>query len=176
MTISRPETAEPVRRVPPGYLASNLETLDAARTVRYGGFWRRFAAAFIDGIVVYIVSFVAGLVMGLGLSMASVTTDTITGASALVGLAIGVLYYALQESSEAQATLGKRALGVQVTDVHGQRISFPRALARTFAKWLSAVILLLGYIMAAFTPRKRALHDFIAGTLVVRTEPKEPVS
>ncbi|MDX6593454.1 MAG: hypothetical protein QOJ13_2650 [Gaiellales bacterium] len=65
------------------------------------------------------------------------------------------------------ATLGRRALGIKVTDVEGNRITFARATGRYFAKILSALTLLIGYIMAAFTARKQALHDLIAGTLVV---------
>jgi uncharacterized RDD family membrane protein YckC len=148
-----------------------VDALDApasAGAVRYGGFWRRFAAYVIDGIVVYIVSLVAGVALGLILGFARVNADLIAVAGAILGVAIALLYYPLQESSEAQATLGKRALGVKVTDLNGQRISFPRALGRMFAKLLSGLLFGIGYVMAAFTPRKRALHDMISGTLVVR--------
>jgi uncharacterized RDD family membrane protein YckC len=72
-------------------------------------------------------------------------------------------------SSEKQATYGKMAMGIKVTDLEGRRISFWRGLGREFAKFLSAIILMIGYIMAAFTERKQALHDIIAGTLVVKT-------
>lgn len=161
-------------QVRPGYLASNVATLDPSAPaglgpVVYAGFWRRFAAAFIDGIMVYIIGFVAGAILGVVLSVAQVSSDSIAFAGGLAGFAIGVLYYPLQESAEVQATLGKRAMGIKVTDEHGRRISFMRALARTLAKWISAIILLIGYIMAAFTERKQALHDIIAGTLVVRS-------
>ena len=70
-------------------------------------------------------------------------------------------------SSEKQATVGKMVLGMVVTDVNGGRISFGRATGRHFAKWLSALILGIGFLMAAFTERKQALHDMIADTLVV---------
>jgi uncharacterized RDD family membrane protein YckC len=71
------------------------------------------------------------------------------------------------ESSKNQGTLGKMALGLRVTDMDGRRISFGRATGRYFAKWLSTITLLIGYIMAAFTPKKQAMHDMIAGTLVL---------
>jgi uncharacterized RDD family membrane protein YckC len=61
------------------------------------------------------------------------------------------------------------ALSMKVTDLQGNRISFARATGRHFAKYISAMILLIGYIMAGFTERKQALHDMIAGTLVRRT-------
>jgi len=78
------------------------------------------------------------------------------------------IYEAAMESSAKQATLGKMALGLKVTDVEGRRISFARATGRHFAKYISGMILLIGYIMAGFTARKQALHDMIAGTLVIR--------
>jgi len=79
------------------------------------------------------------------------------------------IYEAAMESSSKQATLGKMALGLKVTDEQGRRISFGRATARYFSKIISGMILLIGYIMAGFTARKQALHDMIAGTLVTRT-------
>jgi len=89
----------------------------------------------------------------------------------LLGLLIGWLYFAILESSPWQATLGKKALGLVVTDQLGQRIGFGRATGRYFAKILSALILLIGFIMVAFTERKQGLHDLIAGTFVVRGQP-----
>jgi uncharacterized RDD family membrane protein YckC len=89
----------------------------------------------------------------------------------LLSLAITILamwlYNALMESSAKQATLGKMALGIVVVDLGGKRISFARATGRFFSKFLISSILLIGYILAAFTEKKQALHDLIAGTLVV---------
>jgi uncharacterized RDD family membrane protein YckC len=85
-----------------------------------------------------------------------------------VGLVIDWLYFALFESSVWQATLGKKALGLEVTDMQGARINFARATGRFFAKFLSGIILLIGYFMIGFTQRKQGLHDMIAGTLVIR--------
>lgn len=79
------------------------------------------------------------------------------------------IYEAVMESSSKQATLGKMALGLKVTDEQGRRISFVRATGRYFSKIISGMILCIGYIMAGFTARKQALHDMIAGTLVTRT-------
>jgi uncharacterized RDD family membrane protein YckC len=72
-------------------------------------------------------------------------------------------------SSEWQATVGKRAMSIVVTGVDGSRISFARATGRHFAKYISACILGIGFIMAAFTARKQALHDLIAETLVINS-------
>ena len=79
------------------------------------------------------------------------------------------IYEAALESSPYQATLGKMALGMKVTDLAGNRISFARATGRHFAKYVSGMIFFIGYIMAGFTERKQALHDMIAGTLVRRS-------
>jgi uncharacterized RDD family membrane protein YckC len=86
----------------------------------------------------------------------------------LIRTVLNWLYYALLESSAWQATLGKKALGLEVTDMEGRRISFGRATGRFFAKIISALILWIGFIMAGFTEKKQALHDMIAGTLVIR--------
>jgi len=85
----------------------------------------------------------------------------------------GILYFVLMESSAKQGTLGKMALGLVVTDTNGNRISPARALGRYFAKILSGAILMIGFIMVAFTERKQGLHDMLANTLVLRAKPGE---
>jgi uncharacterized RDD family membrane protein YckC len=129
-----------------GYVAS----------VEYGGFWIRVVAAIIDGILLAIVQFILRL---------AIDDNTVNG---LINTVIGWLYYAGMESSARQATVGKMALGLTVTDLSGERISFLRATGRYFAKILSAIILGIGFIMVAFTEKKQGLHDMIAGTLVVK--------
>jgi uncharacterized RDD family membrane protein YckC len=89
--------------------------------------------------------------------------------STAFSMVVNWIYEASLESSSYQATLGKMALGLKVTDLEGRRISFARATGRHFAKILSGMILLIGYIIAGFSTRKQALHDMIAGTLVVRS-------
>ena len=121
----------------------------------YAGFWIRFVAFILDAILLGAIgSIVAG---GPRNQMAGV-----------VSLAVGWLYYAFMESSSYQATLGKLALSLKVTDLNGKKIGFGKATGRYFAKFLSAVILLIGFIMVAFSEKKQGLHDRIAGTLVVR--------
>ena len=85
-----------------------------------------------------------------------------------VSILLAWAYYALMESSPAQATVGKIALDIYVTDREGDPIDFRRASIRFWAKVISTMTLMLGWLMAAFTPRKRALHDYLAGTLVLR--------
>ncbi|MBK9732740.1 MAG: RDD family protein [Chitinophagaceae bacterium] len=86
----------------------------------------------------------------------------------IISVTISWLYYALMESSQRQATLGKSALGIKVTDLNGNRISFLNATGRYFGKILSGLIFGIGYIMIIFTEKKQGLHDVLAGTLVVR--------
>jgi len=122
--------------------------------VEYAGFWRRFVAILIDGIL-------------LGIIGAILTSQMDDSTAGTVSALIGWLYYAGMESSSRQATIGKSLMGIYVVGLDGQRISFLRATGRYFAKILSALIFMIGYIMAAFTARKQALHDIIASTLVL---------
>jgi uncharacterized RDD family membrane protein YckC len=136
---------------------------EATEPVIYAGFWRRVFAKLIDGCLL-----LAGLLVlshVVGQPGVLLRDDGLPGvAVALVGL----LYEAFFESSRWQATPGKRVVGIQVTDLEGQRIGFGRAALRHVAQFLSALCLMLGYLMGAFTRRRRCLHDLIAGTLVVR--------
>ena len=146
--------------------------------VRYGGFWMRFVAAIIDWILVQLVVFPVAAVLGAMIGLAGGAVDMpgfgIHMVRFIIGGTIGLLgnwiYEAAMESSSKQATVGKMALGLKVTDLEGRRISFARATGRHLAKLVSGMILLIGYIMAGFTERKQALHDMIAGTLVERTQ------
>jgi uncharacterized RDD family membrane protein YckC len=137
--------------------------------VPYAGFWLRFWAYLIDGLVLSALPLVIALL---------IAPLFFTGGTALAGLGVtiflvptllgeGWLYFAILESS-LQATPGKRVLGLKVTGIDGEPISFGRASLRYFAKILSAAILNIGFIMAAFTKRKQALHDILASCLVVR--------
>ena len=149
-----------------------------AEPVSYGGFWRRFLAMFIDNIILDLVCCLMG--MGLGVLLAvsfpnmANTGKAFEAMSNLLGSLLGMvacwLYFALLDSSEKQATLGKLICGLQVTDTHGQRLTFGRASGRFFGKYISCLTCFIGYIMAAFTERKQALHDIMAGTLVIKKQ------
>lgn len=147
--------------------------------MEYGGFWIRFGAYIIDAIILSVVQGLIGAIFGISIfgaaSLAPGTEDALATSGGLilqlVSLVIGWLYFALMESGAWQATLGKKALGLVVTDTNGYRISFMRATGRYFAKLLSGLILLIGYIMVAFTERKQGLHDILASTLVLKGEP-----
>jgi uncharacterized RDD family membrane protein YckC len=143
---------------------------------QYGGFWIRVVAAIIDAIILRVVVAPVGFIFG-GLGMAGMMTGLphrglrlFGGGLTFILLVFGSwLYEAFMESSSYQATLGKMIFGMKVTDLSGNRISFERATGRHFAKWLSGMILGIGYIMVGFTERKQGLHDLIAGTLVRRS-------
>lgn len=122
---------------------------------QYGGFWLRVVAAIIDGILLSIVNGLLRFIFGHGFF------------SAILSIVVAWIYYATLESSERQATLGKSVVGLHVTDMIGNRISFSLATGRHFAKYVSCIILCIGFIMVAFTKKKQGLHDLMAGTLVV---------
>ena len=135
----------------------------------YAGFWVRFGAIVLDGLILVSAQF--GLGFAIGIAMADgdgLITEEAELLLRVIGVVIVWLYFAIQESSSAQATIGKRACGIMVTDMNGDRISFARASGRHFAKIVSNLTLCIGYLMAAFTEQKQALHDKIANCLVVQ--------
>jgi len=130
----------------------------------YAGFWKRFAAYVVDIAIIYAGTFVLGMLWAI---LFGRYVD-MTGLKVLSVLLV-VVYFAAFESSRYQATPGKMALHIKVTDLHGNRIDAWRAVGRYLAKIISGIILCIGYIMVAFTQKKQGLHDIIAGTLVVNT-------
>lgn len=162
----------------------NLPVVSVAPVVAvvnpYGGFWIRFVAYILDRIIVGILFMPVGIIFMVRMAAQFRQFPPNDPADFLpffrfiwiiVPLAIGAqwLYEALLTSSTWQATVGKRALNLKVTDELGNRISFARATGRFFAKIISYFTFEIGYIMAGFTARKQALHDMIAGTLVMKT-------
>ncbi len=159
--------------------------------VRYAGFWRRFIAMVLDWLILGAVFSIPMFIFGVGMWSETYTTRTMHGwnyntygdhsgfAGAMMSMwmiyIVGAwLYFALMESSKNQGTLGKMALGLRVTDLDGKRINFGRATGRYFAKFLSHITLWIGFIMAGFTSKKQALHDFVAGTLVLSKQSTVP--
>ena len=135
--------------------------------VAYGGFWIRLVAYIIDAILLSIASGIVGSIFGVNIF--NPDPENYSSASTGISILIGLLYFALLESSERGATVGKMAMGLRVVTDKGERLSFPNAIGRYFAKIVSAIILCIGFIMIGFTDRKRGLHDMIAGTLVIKT-------
>ena len=149
----------------------------------YAGFWLRFVAVLIDGIIIGAVTWPVVAILGLGAassvenmeSMDEAQAMSMAGSMMAMGFAfqfsffvIQTLYFTLMESSSKQATVGKMVLGLKVTDVNGNKLDFVKALIRNVCKLISGFILCIGYIMAGFTEKKQALHDMIASTLVLK--------
>jgi uncharacterized RDD family membrane protein YckC len=153
----------------------------------YGGFWLRFVAHLIDGLllgaVFLAICIPVAMLSGLGAAIQSMARHNsepdpaaIAAFASSIALLVGVttlgswLYYAYFESSDWQGTIGKKVISLVVTDLNGNRISFARASGRFFAKIISGLIPLgIGYILAGVTEKKQALHDMIAGCLVLRS-------
>jgi len=146
-----------------------------AGPLNYAGFWIRFAAKFIDGIILWIVQFIIqfifGMIIGLGFSNSS--PDEAGPAVIAMALLMFLISIAIQAAyngimvGKFGATVGKMACGLKVVMPDGSPVSMPRAFGRYFAEILNAFTLLIGYIIAAFDNEKRALHDHIASTRVI---------
>ena len=161
-------------------------TAPVSAPLPYAGFWARFVASLIDGLILGIPFWLVVVALifmfgGFGLMLHRNPVDPRAAAALiapmLIFFCLGVLafvviqwlYFAGMESSARQATFGKSAMSLRVSNYDGQRISFGHATGRFFAKIVSSMIpLALGYIMAGFTEKKQALHDLIAGTLVLK--------
>jgi uncharacterized RDD family membrane protein YckC len=174
-TLYPPPAAAPSPAAPPAAAVATSRT-------EYAGFWRRFWALFIDRIVLGIVLVPVGMAFGINMVWPFVEEHELTP-ERFIGILFGSLsmwlirsfaewvYFSAFQSSPRQATPGQMLLGVRVTTLEGARIGFARATGRYFASWLS-YILLIGFIMGAFTTRKQTLHDMIVGTLVLRDRPE----
>ncbi len=144
---------------------------------RYAGFWRRFWAVLLDAFLLFVGLVCIGTLAlaplgGFGTRLDGVESSRVAY-FCLVWFAllfgIPISYFSSMESSRCQATLGKLMLGIRVTDNRGLRVSFARALGRRLSHAVTELTLGLGYVMVVFTHKKQALHDMIAGTLVVRS-------
>ncbi|HEX5961440.1 MAG TPA: RDD family protein [Rhodanobacteraceae bacterium] len=140
----------------------------------YAGFWLRVVAWLIDGLLlapVYVLSYLVvqgSSAVPLAMQPGGLLPFHVWPSLWAVGLLVPWLYFALCEASRWQATPGKLALGLRVTDEYGRRTGFARASGRFFGKLVSSMILDVGYLLAGWTARKQALHDFMAGCCVVR--------
>ena len=143
----------------------------------YAGFWRRYAALFIDqlilGLCFYAVIAILAVFLGFSGAFPEMSEDHLPAwwlpayfGAILAYYIAAAMYYSFQESSVHQGTLGKRALGIKVVDAQGRRLTRKHALGRWFAASLSYLTMYIGFLMAAFTERKQALHDIVADTLV----------
>lgn len=146
------------------------------RGVEYAPVWRRVLANIIDvallitvvlpGVIAFfwvveLVTHALGIKPDEGRSLAGT-------AAVLLWFIADWLYHAAMQSSSRQGSLGKQFMGIKVTDLSGERVGFGQASGRHFAKFLSTFALMIGFFIAPFTRRKQALHDMVAGTLVLR--------
>lgn len=137
----------------------------AVPQTKYAGFWLRFLAYLIDSMVIGVGLSVLYFALNLHSEMPVPGQGFVF---VLLSWAFIWAYHAQMESSKYQATLGKIVVGIIVTDLNGDRISFGKATGRFWGKLVSGLILGIGYLMAGFTKSKQALHDELTGCLVVR--------
>lgn len=162
--------------------------INSKGNVEFAGFWLRFAAFLIDSLVIGTISLLFAIPLLLALVSAAELADISTPEElmelenlmrisfalgglvlfSLFNLVFKWLYYAIFESSKYQGTLGKIAIGIQVTDYDGKRISFGKASGRYFARIITNMTMLIGYIIAGFTDKKQALHDMIASCIIAK--------
>lgn len=136
------------------------------KNMNYAGFWKRFAAAVID----YMIWATPLSMLQFFIFQSALMNPDDPGLIWLLYIVTILspwIYHAAFESSSKQATPGKMAVGIKVTDLNGRRIGFGKATGRYFGKIVSMVIIGIGFIMIAFTEKKQGLHDKMAGCLVV---------
>jgi uncharacterized RDD family membrane protein YckC len=151
----------------------------------YAGFWGRLAAVLLDFAFLGSFELLFGIVFGgmiMGISAVRsnmLDFHTIQSFTSGFGLVLGVffswLYFTLFESSSSQATLGKRAFGMMVTDLAGRRISFRQANKRFWGKIISTFFLMFGFFMAGWSEKKQGLHDVMAKTIVIHSGVERPI-
>ncbi len=135
-----------------------------AASSNYAGFWKRLGAWFIDAIILYFIYLIFGALAYFNNSPGESADEFFCS---LFGVLMVWVYFAVLESSKWQATFGKMALGIRVTDTQGRRMSFARATGRYFGKFISTIILGFGFWMICWTEKKQGLHDQMAHTLVI---------
>lgn len=140
-------------------LSALTETPDLFQqeTIIYAGFWERFLAALIDGLILIIPNYLLQYVIG-----------DVSGS--LLSILVNWIYYASMESGNSQATFGKKAMGLKVQSVTGEPLNFGQATGRFFGRYLSMIILFIGYLMMLWDDRKQTLHDKMAGAVVIKNK------
>lgn len=129
--------------------------------IEYAGFWIRVVALFIDVVLLVIAQMAVTYLFFGSIRRLNITPTTL---GFLLLMSVG--YFTAMESSSRQGTLGKVIVGIKVGDVRGEQLTFANALGRYFGKMLSAIILMIGFLVAGWDPKKQTLHDKIANTFV----------
>ncbi|MDY0341610.1 MAG: RDD family protein [Coriobacteriia bacterium] len=153
----------------------------AARPLRYAGFWRRFIAVLIDGVLFGLLWFVLSGLYEFATSRILETTafspDGVALGRALWLISAGrwmlavlavLLYFVLPEATKRGASPGKLAMRLRVAQANGGRTGIVRSALRTALKPISAAPLMLGFVIAGWNHRKQALHDLLSGSVVLR--------
>ena len=141
-------------------MSSISATAAGTATPLYAGFWRRVAAYLVDSTLLGVAAALILLPLSINEYLAAIGT--------VIVLVLFFGYFVVMQASALQATVGKLLLGIKVTDRSGNRIGIGRSLGRLLGMFVSSFILGIGYLLAGVTERRQALHDMIAGTLVVR--------
>jgi len=155
---------------------SRSEDISSVSYSEFGGFWERFLAYCIDSAILtlgsVVVGFLGAFFIGFIMALMGMEVEEMENFFVvlyyILAIVLSWLYFTVMESSKLQATLGKKICNLAVMDTSGNRITFSRANGRFWSKFISGVIFCIGYIMAAFTEKHQALHDMVAGTLVVK--------
>jgi uncharacterized RDD family membrane protein YckC len=147
------------------------EGVPAPGTLNYAGFWVRFGAKLIDGVILWVVQMALMLVLSpwFGFNFFSPTAPADLSFLMLYPVFFAVsIFYSIWFVGRFGATPGKMALGLKIITSSGDSVSYKKAVARFFAEIVSAIICYIGYIMAAFDEQRKALHDQICDTRVIR--------
>jgi uncharacterized RDD family membrane protein YckC len=160
--------------VPPHAAAAHGVTAGAMPALQYAGFWRRFAAVLLDSALLWFPTATARAVLGLDPFAPFDPQTPAVWVSMGLEYLLGWLYAALWISSGSRGTLGHQVMGLYVSDLHGNRISFAHATGRYLAQLLTLFTLGLGYLLQLATPRRQTLHDWVSRTLVLRAHAELP--
>lgn len=122
----------------------------------YSGFWRRFVASFLDGLIMLIPAWLLGMLLPY-----------------VGGIILGLIYKPVFEASALKGTPGKAMMGMVVLSETGERLTLKQAYIRYFCSILSGLVLCIGYLMNLFTAKRQTLHDMIAESVVINQEPPD---
>jgi uncharacterized RDD family membrane protein YckC len=149
---------------------SNNHSIPSQSNYIYAGFWERFAASTIDSCLGGLANLLIGFVLGLILTVGGINVASLRAQAFfyLLGIVVMALYYVLMESSTKRATFGKQLLGLEVADLNNNQISLGQGAGRYFGRWISILIIGIGYLIQPFNTKKQALHDMMAGTVVIK--------
>jgi uncharacterized RDD family membrane protein YckC len=153
----------------PVFMQKLAEGAKIGGQLHYARILARFAAVFVDWLILYAVNMGVTLLLGISLAQSIGTQPSDRVGAQFMAMGFGILLAATYESvmiGKFGATLGKMACKVRVVTADGEKVGYGRATGRYFAKILSAICL-IGYIMAFFDDEKRALHDRICNTRVI---------